>query len=202
MTDARPVVAAFDFDGTLTYRDSLLPFAIFTRGKLKSTLSLTVELPKLLGFVLKLVSRQTAKEALLRRFFGGEHIETVRRWGQEFADKGVPFLLRPEAMERYYWHKQQGHRCIVVSASVDIYLNPWAKCAGFDDVLGSKLEISSEDKLTGRLVGKNCWGPEKVRRLEELLGPKAGYTLFAYGDSRGDQEMLQLADYAFKKTFR
>lgn len=201
MTDPRPVVAAFDFDGTLTYRDSLLPFAIFVRGKLCSTLCLTMELPYLLGFICGVASRQTAKERLLARFFGGEHTETIARWGREFAAKGVPLLLNPEAMERFYWHKRQGHRCVIVSASIDAYLGPWALDNGFDDVLASRLERSADSKITGKLDGKNCWGPEKVRRLEELLGSKSEYTLFAYGDSRGDQEMLALADYSYKGTF-
>lgn len=202
MTETLPVVAAFDFDGTLTYRDSLLPFAIFTRGKLSSTFRVTLELPRLLGFALRIVPRQKAKEGLLRRFFGGEHIETLRKWGHEFAYKGLPFLLRPEAMERYYWHKQQGHRCIIVSASVDIYLSPWAYSVGFQDVLSSRLAVTPDNIATGKLEGLNCWGPEKVRRLEGLLGPKSGYTLYAYGDSRGDREMLSIADHAYDGTFQ
>jgi HAD superfamily hydrolase (TIGR01490 family) len=201
MTDPRPIVAAFDFDGTLTYRDSLLPFAIFVRGKLRSTAYLTLELPRLAGFVLKFVPRQIAKEALLKRFFGGEHIETLRKWGQEFAHKGLPFLLRPEAMEKFHWHKQQGHRCVLVSASVDVYLNPWAYHVGFDDVVSSRLAVGPDHLVSGRLEGANCWGPEKTRRLEELLGPKAHYILYAYGDSRGDQEMLSMADHAYKGVF-
>lgn len=202
MTDARPVIAAFDFDGTLTYRDSLLPFAIFTRGRWQSTLLLCLEVPRLLGFLLKIVPRQIAKEGLLRRFFGGEHAETMRKWGQEFAYKGLPLLLRPQAMERFHWHKQQGHRCILVSASIDVYLTPWAYSVGFQNVLSSKLAISAEKAVTGRLEGNNCWGAEKVKCLEQLLGPKSGYILYAYGDSRGDQEMLQMADYAYHGTFQ
>lgn len=201
MMEERPVVAAFDFDGTLTYRDSLLPFAIFIRGKLKSTFNVTLALPYLLGFILHIVPRQKAKEALLRQFFKGEHIETLRKWGQEFALRGIPLLLNPKAMERFLWHKKQGHRCIVVSASIDIYLNPWAYHAGFNDVLGSRIEVGDDNTFTGKLVGLNCWGPEKVRRIEQLLGPKSNYVLYAYGDSRGDKEMLELADYAYNETF-
>lgn len=201
MSEERPVVAAFDFDGTLTYRDSLLPFAIFVRGKLRSTLNLTIELPRLLGFILGIVPRQKAKEGLLSRFFGGEHIETMRRWGQEFAYQGIPHLLRPKAMQKFYWHKKQGHRCVIVSASADIYLSPWAYSVGFNDVLGSRLSVLPDHTVDGTLEGPNCWGAEKVRRLEVLLGPKSGYTLYAYGDSRGDEEMLAIADYSFKKKY-
>lgn len=200
MSELKPVVAAFDFDGTLTYHDSLLPFAIFIRGKLKSTFLLLLVLPWMLAFVLKIISRQSAKEKLLRSFFGGEHVETMNRWGEEFAKHGIPFLLRPAAMERFQWHKAQGHRCVIVSASIETYLKPWAKIVGFDDVLASRLEVK-EQKVTGRLQGLNCWGPEKIQRLEELLGSKVGYVLYAYGDSKGDFDMLEIADYAYKKKF-
>lgn len=202
MTDTRPVVAAFDFDGTLTYRDSLLPFTIFVRGKWRTTWNLLLELPKLMGFVCKVTSRQTAKEGLLTRFFGGESVEQMHQWGESFAAHCLPLLLRPEAMERFHWHKEQGHRCVLVSASIDAYLTGWAKHVGFDDVICSRLEVTADQRITGRLVGLNCWGPEKTRRLEILLGPKTRYTLYAYGDSRGDQELLALADYPFKRTFQ
>lgn len=201
MSDDLPVVAAFDFDGTLTYRDSLLPFMIFVRGKMRSTFYISLEIPRLLGFVLKMVSRQEAKEALLSRFFGGENIESLRRWGLEFSELSLPYLLKPEALQRFHWHKKQGHRCIIVSAGIDLYMQPWAKKVGFSDVISSQLAVASNNLVSGKLQGVNCWGPEKVQRINRLLGPKSGYVLYAYGDSRGDQEMLELADYAYKETF-
>ena len=87
--------------------------------------------------------------------------------------------------------------CVLISASIDAYLDPWSKLAGFDHVICSRLETTPAGNVTGRLVGLNCWGPEKVRRLEELFGPLKKYTLYAYGDSRGDKELLAGADYPF-----
>lgn len=203
MTDIenKPTIAAFDFDGTLTYRDSLMPFLIYVRGKLFSTIYITMVLPWLIGFVIRLVPRQTAKEKLLAIFLKGEHMETISRWGKLFAKQQLSSLLRPEAMERYYWHKKQGHRCILVSASVNIYLLPWAQEVGFDDVISSRLQITAQNTISGKLSGLNCWGPEKVKRLDELLGDRSKYILYAYGDSRGDKELLNYADYAYIKRF-
>jgi HAD superfamily hydrolase (TIGR01490 family) len=104
-------------------------------------------------------------------------------------------------MQRFAWHKQQGHRCVIVSASLELYLRPWATAAGFNDVLGSRLEALDDGRTSGKLLGENCFGPEKMRRLETLLGPREGYTLYAYGDSRGDKELLSAADFAFYKKF-
>lgn len=91
---------------------------------------------------------------------------------------------------------------MLISASVDTYLVPWAQRVGFDKVATSLLEIDANQCITGRLVGKNCWGPEKVRRLQELVGPKEGYVLYAYGDTRGDRELLQYADHPFYRKMR
>ena len=104
-------------------------------------------------------------------------------------------------MQRLAWHRQQGHRCVVISASLELYLRPWASTVGFDEVLGSRLEVLDNGRTSGKLLGENCFGPEKMRRLEALLGPREGYTLYAYGDSRGDKELLSAADYAFYKSF-
>ena len=104
-------------------------------------------------------------------------------------------------MQRLQWHKKQGHRCILVSASLEIYLRPWATKLGFSYILGSRLEQIDNNRTSGKLLGENCFGPEKMRRIESLLGPRDGYTLYAYGDSRGDKELLSAADFPFYKIF-
>jgi len=76
-------------------------------------------------------------------------------------------------------------------------VRPWAIKAGFDEVLATHLEANTDGTTDGRLAGANCFGIEKVRRLETLLGARDGYTLYAYGDSRGDREMLDMADHAY-----
>jgi len=103
-------------------------------------------------------------------------------------------------MDRLQWHLEQGHRCIIVSASIDIYLEPWAESFGVHDVICSRL-ASPNGFVTGKLMGANCWGPEKVRRLEEEFGNLEDYNLFAYGDSRGDRELLAAADHPFYRTY-
>lgn len=194
-----PVVAAFDFDGTVTYRDTLLPFLMEVQGPLGAFWNLAKDLPSLVGFALGVVPRQQAKEAILSRFFKGKSIEEVRLLGKQYAEGSLKDKIRPEALQRLQWHQNQGHRCVIISASLDIYLAKWAHDVGIHDIITSQLDVDSQGKVTGHLLGDNCWGPEKLRRLEELLGPRKGYVLYAYGDSRGDQEMLGNADYPFFK---
>ena len=197
----KPVVAAFDFDGTLTRHDTLFPFLLQVAGPVKLLIKIIYLIPILTAYALGLMRNDIAKIKVLRRFLADMEMTTLQQHALQFAEQKLPTLLRPEAMQRLAWHKQQGHRCVVVSASLELYLRPWASTAGFDDVLGSRLEELDNGRTSGKLLGENCFGPEKMRRLASLLGPREGYTLYAYGDSRGDKELLSAADYPFYKSF-
>lgn len=197
----KPVIAAFDFDGTLTRRDTLFPFLLYVAGPLKFSYKILLLLVTLAGYALGLIRNDKAKIKVLRCFLANMEMNALQQQALRFAEQKLPSLLRSEAMQRLAWHRQQGHRCVVVSASLEIYLRPWASKAGFDDILGSRLETLADDRTTGNLLGENCFGPEKMRRLETLLGPLDNFTLYAYGDSRGDKELLSAADYPFYKKF-
>lgn len=197
----KPVVAAFDFDGTLTHRDSLFSFLLHVAGPLKFSLKLITLIPVLSLYALGLLRNDIAKQIVLRRFLANMDIATVDQHALQFAATGLPKLLRSEAMQRLQWHLQQGHRCVVVSASLENYLRPWASTVGFSDIIGSKLVVQADGTVSGNLYGENCFGPEKMLRLQALLGPRDGYTLYAYGDSRGDKELLSAADYPFYRSF-
>jgi phosphatidylglycerophosphatase C len=191
------VIAAFDFDKTLTTRESLLFFLIHRFGYLKLFFSLFPLLPYFIGYASGCLSRQKMKEAVLTCFFRGIPIRTLNEWGFEYAGGLLNGILRVEMMDKLRWHQQQGHTCVLISASPDFYIEPWGERNHFNKVLCSKLEVSSEGVITGRLKGGNCWGEEKVNRLLECFGPKKGFYLYAYGDSRGDNELLALADTPF-----
>jgi len=197
----KPVVAAFDFDGTLTRRDTLFPFLLHVAGPVKFSYKILLLLVTLAGYALGLIRNDKAKVKVLRCFLANMEMANLQQYAQQFAEQKIPSLLRSEAMQRLAWHRQQGHRCVVVSASLEIYLRPWASTAGFDDILGSRLETLADGRTSGNLLGENCFGAEKMHRLETLLGSRDGYTLYAYGDSRGDKELLSAADYPFYKKF-
>lgn len=193
----KQVVAAFDFDGTLTYSDSLLPFLLFTAGPVAFTVKIFRSLPVLFSYVVRFTHNSEAKEALLTRFFAGYPIEKIASAGHIFASSRLPSLLKPKAMRRLRWHQTQGHLCVLVSASLTHYLVPWAEQAGFTHVIASQLALDETGCITGRLEGGNCHGEEKARRLRNWLGERSNYLLYAYGDSAGDEAMLQMADHAY-----
>lgn len=190
------VWAAFDFDGTLTRRDTLLPFLQRSFGSKRLLWALMLESPVLCAFAARLVSNEQAKRRLLGRVIHGIHHAELLALGERFAHALGSERLRPETMERLAWHQASGHLCVLVTASLSLYARPWALRMGFSEVIATELEFDSTDRPTGRFIGANCWGPEKSRRLRDLLGTQS--LAFAYGNSRGDREMLGMAERAWR----
>lgn len=199
-TSKLSVVAVFDFDGTLTVGDSFLPFLRLAVGQWEFWWGLLVMSPVLLGYALKFIPNWQAKEALLAYLLADFTEEKLQRVAERFAVQHIPNLLRSEALDRLRWHQKQGHKTLLISASLEAYILPWAKTMGFDRASGTQLEFHN-GLLTGRILGKNCYGSEKIQRLQELLGDLKQYCIYAYGDSRGDRELLSVATYRYYRRF-
>ncbi|WP_088141581.1 HAD-IB family hydrolase [Achromobacter xylosoxidans] len=201
-----PVVAVFDFDGTLTYRDTLIPF--LARVSLSKLLLGLVIVSPVLALLLcckagneqGIALRESAKQRLCRIVLRGRRLVDLKG----LAARWVPGIaLRPDTLARLRAHQQKGHRVAIVSASPDLYLEEVARRLGVA-LICTSLETGG-GRLTGRFSTANCWGPEKVARLESSFGPVGSYELHAYGDSGGDAWLLQAADCAWlngKKVVR
>lgn len=197
-----PTVAVFDFDGTLTWYDSLLPFLASVQGAGATARAVVAESPRLGRAALGRASRDEAKEALLTRLLGGVDVEQVSARGEAYAQRLVR-RLRPGMRRRLDWHRRLGHQVVIVSASPSLYVEPTGRRLGVDAVLATELEAGSDGRLTGKLLGRNCRGEEKATRLRQWLETSLPAAvdhpwpqLWAYGDSSGDREMLALADNA------
>jgi phosphatidylglycerophosphatase C len=195
------IIAAFDFDGTLSHHDVLLPFLKYSFGKTNTYLKLLKLAPALTSFALGNNSRQDVKESLITTFMKDLPLSMLEQLSYEFTKGPLKKMIRKEAFLRLKWHQDSGHLCLIVSANLAFLLKPFQEEMKFDHLLASELEISKEKRLTGKIHGLNCFGKEKVRRLEALLGHKKDYTLYAYGDSLGDLELLEYADFPFYRTF-
>jgi phosphatidylglycerophosphatase C len=188
------IVAAFDFDGTITSSDSLRDFVVFTVGRARCAAGLVRAAPWFLGALARVCGRGLAKAHFLAATLGGMTRPELESAAQAYAEQRLPALVRPEMLARVQEHGHLGHRLVLVSASPTLYLKYWSARAGFDALLATELEFR-DDTFSGRLAGLNCWGPEKVRRLRQWFGDQPPCRLYAYGDSRGDREMLALADH-------
>jgi len=193
---ARPgrIVAAFDFDGTITTRDSLRDFVLFSVGRARFTAGAVLAAPWAFGALTRMCGRGSAKARFLAATLGGMKRSELEAAARRYVEQRLPALVRPEMTARVRDHGRLGHERVLVSASPTLYLELWAAQAGFDAVLATELEYR-DDRFTGRLSRPNCWGPEKVRRLRQWFAGDRPGVLYAYGDSRGDREMLALADH-------
>lgn len=191
-------VAAFDFDGTLTRRDTLLPYLQRGLGWPRFLLALLLSGPWLAAFALRLMSNHRAKARLLQHSFTGRTEAEIARWTAAFVNGYLPAQWQPDMLARLRRHQQLGHCCVIVSASPGIYLHDVGRVLGMEAVICT--ELATEDgALTGRMATPNCHGEEKVRRLQAWLaerGIRKPVVLHAYGDSSGDVPLLNLADYA------
>jgi HAD superfamily hydrolase (TIGR01490 family) len=187
------VVAAFDFDGTLSTRDNLVPFLNRVAGPTAVASALAVGGLRTVRASRTEWRRDTVKAEVMRRLFAGADAERIATLGRAFAFDVVRRHLRSDAVDRVDWHRTQGHRLVVVSASLGVYVRPVAARLRFDAVLATELEEGPDGRLTGELVGANVRGAEKARRLDAWLGGEPAF-VWAYGDSSGDHELWDRAD--------
>jgi len=191
-------VAAFDLDGTLTRRDTLVPFLMRVRGRGPVLRALAANTPSLARAALTAEARHRAKEALLIATLGGWWLEELQPVADAYAADVYETALRPDRVARLRWHQEQGHEVVIVSASPELYLAPLGRVLGVRAVLATGLEVDAAGRLTGRLWGDNVRGAEKVARLDAWLeGDPA--EVWAYGDSDGDRELLARADHGFRR---
>ena len=204
-TGPRPVVAAFDFDGTVTDRDTLVPFLVRAFGRPRVVATFALLAGTGLAYLLRRVSIDEFKRRVLRRLVAGVPAARMRALGPAHA-RAVSSWVRADAQARIAWHREQGHRLVLVSSTLDLYLDEVGARLGFDDVLCSRLEVGRDDagieRFTGALAGSDCTGAEKVRRLTALVGALAAHELHVYGDSAGDRELLAVADQPHFRPFR
>ena len=193
-------LAFFDFDGTITTDDSLIKFIRFVVGDAKFIAGMILLSPMLTAYKLKLIPNYKAKQMMLSYFFKGMNETKFQEVANTYSLNHIDTILRPKAMEKIAWHQSQGHKVVVVSASIECWLKPW--CDKYNlELIATQLEIK-DGIVTGRLRTKNCYGIEKVNRVKEAYNLDEYETIYAYGDSRGDRELLDLADEKFYKPFR
>jgi HAD superfamily hydrolase (TIGR01490 family) len=190
--DAERSIAAFDFDGTLSRRDTLMPFLARAVGRAAVWRAMAAE-----GAVVarqRRFDRDDAKVRALRRLLAGEEAQRVAELGRAYAGE-LQRQLRPELVERVAWHRSEGHELVMVSASLAVYLEPLAEELGFDHVIAVELVADADGRLTGEMVHPNVRGAEKVRRIEAWFDGRAPTVMWAYGDSAGDEPLLALAQH-------
>ena len=201
-------VVVFDLDGTLTLRDTSLPFLRLAAGRraTRSALlaagawalpdlaaSLWAERPGPRPRVGGVSGRWEGRlhERMIARTLRGRSRVELEEAARRFADLTLAENLRADARGRIEEHRNRGHRLVLASASLEICLEPLREGLGLDVAVGTRLEFV-EAVSTGRVLGLPCWGAEKLRRVREAVGTD-GEIAYAYGNGRGDRAVMAAA---------
>jgi len=193
-------LALFDFDGTISSRDSFLLFVKQTVGSTRFSIGMGLLLPQIIKFLCKRYPNQRLKEDVLRQFFFNTQQEAFNRAAEQFCTVTLPTIIRPKAHQRLQWHRERGDTIVIVSATPELILAPWCRENNLD-LLATKMEIIDQT-ISGQLEGQNCRGREKVQRIQEHYQKEKYQEIYAYGDTSGDLPMLALADHSFYRPFR
>lgn len=195
----RPIVA-FDFDGTLTIRDSFTAFLKWRAGGGGWLLGLARLAPATAAYA-RHRDRGRIKAAAATEFLRGVPRDILEVEAEAFAAEVWDRFMRPDALKVWAeWGRRGAHR-VIVTASPETTVAPFARRLGAEALLGTPLVFDGQDRVTGAFAGPNCRGEEKVRRLRAVYGDDVRLAA-AYGDTSGDTEMLGIADEPGFRVFR
>ncbi len=179
-------IAFFDFDGTITTTDSYFQFLLYCfgwKGVIGKALNI---IPILFSYAFEFCDNETAKQSITSTFFKGMKEEQFDKLCYDFVENRLNKIIRPNAINKIKWHKEQGHKVYIVSASFSKYLKYFAKKYDIE-VIATELEVI-DGKITGWFASRNCWGPEKIERINEAVPDLDTYEeSYGYGDSIGDK---------------
>ncbi|HET6633082.1 MAG TPA: HAD family hydrolase [Rhodanobacteraceae bacterium] len=189
------VLALFDFDGTITTHETMPVFLRRSTSRRRKTFGAVLFVPLVVGYKAGLISGTTIRRLLVRFAYRGVPSEALAMAGSAFARGYLAGVLRPEAVSRIAWHKSQGHRVVVVSGGLDVYLRPWCEAQGLE-LLCSSLQQRG-GILTGRFRGKQCVLAEKAHAVRKHYNLASHGTIYAYGDTHEDEHLLSLATKSY-----
>lgn len=193
-------LVAFDFDGTLTTKDSFTAFLRWRADPARYALGLARLAPAGVRYLFDR-DRGRIKAAAATEFLRGLTAPQLEADAEAFAVETAPLLFRPDALAVWRRWRAEGARLVIVSASPSFVVAPFAERLGADRLIATEMAYDREGRATGRFATPNCRGPEKVVRLKEAFGDDVVLRA-AYGDTAGDREMLEIAEIKGFKVFQ
>ncbi len=193
-------IAFFDFDGTVSTKDTLLELIKYQKGRFLFYIGFLINAPYLIAYKIKIIPNSTAKQKVLKFFFNKTPLSFFQLQCDRFASSVLPSLIRPKALQEIKKLQSIGTDVVIISASAKNWLLTWAEEMNVK-LIATTLEVKNE-KLTGMIDGENCHGQEKVKRIKAAYDLSKYDEIYCYGDSPGDEPMLALGTFSFYKPFR
>jgi phosphatidylglycerophosphatase C len=195
----QPPLVAFDFDGTITTTDSFTAFLRWRAGPARYALGLARLLPGVLAYLVHR-DRGRIKAQAVGEFLRGVPRAQLEDEARIFAELFAPKLFRPDALATWRRWRAEGARLVIVSASPDVLVAPFAEKLGADRLIATQMAYDAQGRVAGAFAGPNCRGPEKIARLKQAFGADVALKA-AYGDTSGDREMLEMAEIRGFRVF-
>jgi phosphatidylglycerophosphatase C len=188
-------IAIFDLDRTLTRRGCFTPFILYVairrpRRFLSFHRIILAALLKIVG----LYRRDDIKLLMWREVVGGLSREEAETLGNTFARVWIQNELRRQTKTNIKKHQEAGDRLILATAAMDIIADPIGRTLGFDDIISTRTHWTAEGRVSGNFDGENCYGEEKLRRVNLILGDFAPSKTFTYSDHVTDLPILLWAE--------
>ena len=188
----------FDFDGTLTYKDTMFLFLKFYNPS-KFNTQFIKYIPLFILVKMKLGDVEKIKRSFIGSILKGQTRSKIERKAQEFFDQSYPEIIRENALEFIKNIDPDNTESYLVTASLDIWVKPFAEKFKMN-LIATKAEFK-DDVFTGKFVGKNCNGREKLVRIQSEIAGKKYDKSIGFGDTDGDKEMLKWVDEQQFKFF-
>ncbi|MNK56206.1 2-hydroxy-3-keto-5-methylthiopentenyl-1-phosphate phosphatase [compost metagenome] len=188
----------FDFDGTLTYKDTMFLFLKFYNPA-KYSFQFLKHVPLFVLLKVKLASAEAVKKSFISSILKDESKYQIEKKAKLFFEENYPSLFRENALDFINNINRENTESYIVSASLDIWVKPFAEKFNMK-LLSTEAEFQN-DIFTGKFVGKNCNKEEKVNRIKTELGDKKYDKIIAFGDTSGDKAMFKFANESHYRFF-
>ncbi|MDQ1097128.1 MULTISPECIES: HAD family hydrolase [Chryseobacterium] len=188
----------FDFDGTITYKDTMFMYLRFY-DPARFRMQFLRHVPLFILLKLKLAETEKVKKSFIGSILKGQTQEKIEKKAQQFFEQHYPKIVRENALDFIHNMDRESTRSLLVTASLDIWAKPFAEALQMQ-LIATKAEFRN-GVFTGNFIGKNCNGKEKLVRIQEVIHDAKFDKIIAFGDTSGDKYMLRWANEGHYQFF-
>ena len=188
----------FDFDGTLTYKDTMFMYLKFY-DPTKFRLQFLKHVPLFVLLKLKLAETEKVKKSFIGSILKGQTREKIEKKSKQFFEEHYPKIIRENALDFIQNIDRDNTQSLLVTASLDIWAKPFADAFKMQ-LVSTKAEFQN-GVFTGNFIGNNCNGKEKLARIKAEISDHKYDKIIAFGDTSGDKPMLKWANEGHYQFF-